>query len=104
MRLRYEAMLQGRFEVANAFATDWQITARHLAPLRDDRRLFPPYELAPVVRGEIAKDTALIAALNRVSEVLDTDKMRGLNEEVELHGKSPREVAVAFLRQAGLVR
>lgn len=103
MRLRYEAMLQGRFEVANAFATDWQIAARGLVPLKDDRRLFPPYELAPVVRSEIARDNAATAALDRVSEALDTDRMRALNEEVELHGRSPREVADAFLRRVGIV-
>ena len=104
MRLRYEAMLQGRFEVANAFATDWQITARRLVALTDDRGVFPPYELAPVLRSAIARDAGVAAALNRVSEVLDTETMRRLNEEVELHGRPPREVAAEFLRRRGVVR
>ena len=102
MRLRYESMLQGRFEVVSGFATDWQITARQLVTLKDDKGLFPPYELAPVVRASLSRDQGAIAALDRVSASLDTEKMRVLNEQVERFGREPRDVASQFLREHGI--
>jgi osmoprotectant transport system substrate-binding protein len=104
MRLRYEGLLQGRYDVASGFATDWQITARGLVRLKDDKGLFPPYELAPVARPGLAQDVKAVAALDRVSEALDTEKMRALNEQVERHGREPREVAAEFLRAHGIAR
>jgi osmoprotectant transport system substrate-binding protein len=104
MRLRYEGMLQGRYEAVNAFATDWQITALGLVRLRDDKALFPPYELAPVARADVSQDQSAVAALNRVSDLLDTETMRDLNEQVERHGREPRAVASEFLRKAGIMR
>jgi osmoprotectant transport system substrate-binding protein len=104
MRLRYEGMLQGRYDVASGFATDWQIAAWGLTRLKDDKGLFPPYELAPVVRPSVAQDGKAVAALDGVSEALDTEKMRALNEQVERHGRQPREVAAEFLRAHGIAR
>src|SRR5215204_16687 len=50
LRLRYEALIQKQIDIANGFATDWQIGAEKFAALKDDKNLFPPYFLAPVVR------------------------------------------------------
>jgi osmoprotectant transport system substrate-binding protein len=102
MRLRYEALLQGEADVVNGFATDWQIADRKLVALEDDKKLFAPYELAPVVRPEVAENPAAVAALNRVSEALDTQVMRELNRKVELEGRSARTVAAEFLCQKKL--
>jgi osmoprotectant transport system substrate-binding protein len=99
MRLRYEGMLQGRYDVTSGFATDWQIAARGLVALRDDKGLFPPYELAPVARGSLARDRKAVAALDGINALLDTEKMRAMNEQVERLGRQPREVAADFLRE-----
>ena len=61
LRLRYDALTQKQIDVANGFSTDWQIAAEKFVALDDDKCLFPPYYLAPVVRPEIAANPKIVA-------------------------------------------
>ncbi|NNM74190.1 glycine betaine ABC transporter substrate-binding protein [Enterovirga aerilata] len=103
LRLRYEALAQKQVDVANGFSTDWQIAAEKFTALDDDKNLFPPYELAPVVRMEIARDAKLVETLARVNALIDNRTMQELNRQVEVDKREPRRVAADFLKQAGLV-
>ncbi len=101
---RYEALMRKQIDVANGFATDWQIAAQRLVVLSDNRDLFPPYILAPVVRMDtVAHNPKAIQALERVGALLDNPVMQDLNREVELDKKEPRQVAAAFLRSKGIL-
>ncbi|MBN1487108.1 MAG: quaternary ammonium transporter, partial [Anaerolineae bacterium] len=51
--LRYQALVEGSADVAVAFGTDGEISAFDLLVLEDDKGLFPPYQVAPVVRQPI---------------------------------------------------
>jgi osmoprotectant transport system substrate-binding protein len=103
LRLRYEALQQKQIDIANGFSTDWQIAAEKFIALDDDKGLFPPYFLAPVVRPEIAKNEKVVAALEKVNALLDNPVMQELNRQVEVDKKEPRTVAAAFLKAKGLV-
>jgi osmoprotectant transport system substrate-binding protein len=100
LRLRYEALKRKDLDIVNGFATDWQIAAEQLSELLDNKRLFPPYVLAPVVRMDtvVGNDKA-VSALNRIGTLIDNATMRELNRQVEVDGKTPRQVAEAFLKQ-----
>ena len=101
--LRYDALAAKQVDVANGFATDWQIEDQKLVTLRDDKDLFPPYFVAPVIRQSVlAAQPRLAEILDRVSATLDTDTMRRLNAEVERDRQEPRDVAKAFLKAKGL--
>src|SRR5262249_25945786 len=50
LSLLYRALATKQVDVIAGNATDGLITALDLVQLRDDRRYFPPYEAAPVVR------------------------------------------------------
>ena len=102
LRLRYEALTQKQVDVANGFSTDWQIAAEKFRALDDDKNLFPPYELAPVVRAEIARDTKLVETLARVNALIDNATMQELNRQVEVDKREPRRVAGDFLKQKGI--
>jgi osmoprotectant transport system substrate-binding protein len=104
LRLRYEALAQKQVDVANGFSTDWQIAAEKFTALDDDKNLFPPYELAPVVRMNIAKDAKLVGILARVNAAIDNATMQELNRQVEVEKREPRRVAAEFLKQKGLLR
>ncbi|WP_439499899.1 glycine betaine ABC transporter substrate-binding protein [Bosea sp. (in: a-proteobacteria)] len=104
LRLRYEALSQKQVDVANGFSTDWQIAAEKFVALDDDKSLFPPYFLAPVVRPEIAANAKIVEALEKVGDVLDNPTMQELNRQVEVDKKEPRTVAANFLKAKGLVR
>ena len=102
LRLRYEALAQKQVDVANGFSTDWQIAAEKFRSLEDDKNLFPPYFLAPVVRMEIAQNAPVVAILAKVGELIDNPTMQELNRQVEVDKREPRRVASDFLKQKGL--
>jgi osmoprotectant transport system substrate-binding protein len=104
LRLRYEALTQKQVDVANGFSTDWQIAAEKFAALEDDKNLFPPYQLAPVVRMELTKNQAVVDTLAKVNAVIDNATMQELNRQVEVDKKEPRRVAADFLKAKGLVK
>jgi osmoprotectant transport system substrate-binding protein len=104
MRLRYEALMQKQIDIANGYATDWQIAAEKFAALKDDKGLFPPYYLAPVVRPEIASNPKIVEVLDKVDGLIDNPTMQELNRQVEVDKKEPRQVAAAFLKAKGVIR
>lgn len=100
--LRYAALRHGQADVVNGYATDWQIASLGFTVLRDDRALWPPYQLAAVVRQPaLAGFPGLAAALARVDARLDNAAMQDLNRQVDQDGEEPRDVARAFLAAAG---
>jgi osmoprotectant transport system substrate-binding protein len=105
LRLRYEALIQKQIDVANGFATDWQIAAEKFTALKDDKNLFPPYYLAPVVRMDtVASNPKAVEALLKVDGLIDNPTMQELNRQVEVDKKEPRAVATAFLTTNGVIR
>ena len=105
MRLRYEALMQKQIDIANGFATDWQIAAEKFAALEDDKGLFPPYFLCPVVRQDtVASNPKIVETLERVGALIDNPTMQELNRQVEVDKKEPRQVAAAFLKAKGVIR
>jgi osmoprotectant transport system substrate-binding protein len=105
LRLRYEALMQKQIDIANGFATDWQIAAAKFAALQDDKKLFPPYYLAPVVRMDtVAGNAKAVEALLKVGSLIDNPTMQELNRQVEVDKKEPRAVAAAFLKAKGVLR
>jgi osmoprotectant transport system substrate-binding protein len=104
--LRFAALAHGQADVVNAYATDWQIADGRpgggYVVLRDDRALWPPYQLAAVVRDPALADwPGLAPPLLRVSAALDNAVMQRLNREVDKDGDEPREVAARFLKALG---
>jgi osmoprotectant transport system permease protein len=103
--LMYDAIAAREVDVIPAFTTDGRIRAYDLKPLEDDRRYFPPYFVAPVVREEsLQRHPELAAVLNRLGGRLDDETMRRLNLEVDRHQRDPKAVAREFLARAGLIR
>jgi osmoprotectant transport system substrate-binding protein/osmoprotectant transport system permease protein len=102
--IMYEAVARGAVDVICAFATDGRIAAYHLKPLEDDRRFFPPYQAAPVVREDaLRRHPAIRSTLSLLAGTLDDATMQQLNFDVDEHHRAPREVARAFLVQHGLM-
>jgi len=97
--LRFAALAHGQADVVNAYATDWQIADGGYVVLRDNRALWPPYQLAAVVRDQaLAEWPGLAPPLLRVGTALDNAAMQRLNREVDKDGDEPREVAARFLK------
>lgn len=102
--LRYQGLVNGDADVAVGFSTDGEISALNLLILEDDKDLFPPYQVAPVVRQEILETHPEIApVLNQVTTQITNEVMQRLNYEVTGKQREPIDVARDFLMQTGIL-
>ncbi|WP_008314001.1 glycine betaine ABC transporter substrate-binding protein [Leptolyngbya sp. PCC 6406] len=102
--LRYKGLVDGEADVVVAFGTDGEISAFDLVVLEDDKGLFPPYQVAPVVRQDTLEANPAIAdALNALAPLLTDEVMQGLNYAVSGEQQEPAAVARTFLQEQGLV-
>ena len=102
--LRYKGLVEGEADVAVAFGTDGEISAFKLLLLEDDKALFPPYQIAPVVRQEtLDTHPGMAKALNTLAPKLTDETMQRLNYRVSGEKLEPEEVARDFLTQVGLL-
>jgi osmoprotectant transport system substrate-binding protein len=102
--LRYQGLVDGEADVVVAFGTDGEISAFDLVVLEDDRQLFPPYQVAPVVRQDALDAYPAIAdSLNALSPLLTDETMQRLNYEVSGNQREPAEVAREFLTEEGML-
>lgn len=101
--IRYSALTSKQIDVSFGFSTDWQIEDSKLAVLEDDKNLFPPYYLVPVVRQDaLAANPKIAEVLDRIAPLLTNEKMRAMNAAVERDRKEPAEVAAEFIETEGL--
>src|SRR5690606_37969287 len=75
-----------------------RIAEYKLKVLDDDKLFFPPYDAAPIVRGELLRKhpevrTALIALAGTISD----DEMRQMNYAVDMLKREPSDVARQWL-------
>jgi osmoprotectant transport system substrate-binding protein len=103
--LTLQALEAGNIGAALLFTTDPGIPAWHLVVLADDRGLQPAENITPLLRRDVIVRYGpnLLAALNKVSTLLDTGTLRALDAQVELDGHGPRSVARSWLRVQGLI-
>jgi osmoprotectant transport system substrate-binding protein len=103
--LRYKGLVDGQADVAVAFGTDGEIAAFNLVVLKDDKGLFPPYQVAPVVRQQaLDANPKIREVLNALAPKLTDAVMQRLNFEVSGKKREPADVAKEFLKQEGLIK
>jgi osmoprotectant transport system substrate-binding protein len=103
--IRYSALTSKNIDVSFGFTTDWQIAEDGLVVLSDDKHLFPPYFLVPVIRQDtLARNPKIADVLNKVSSLLTNENMRAMNAAVERDKEEPKDVAAEFLKGKGLLR
>ena len=103
--LRYQALKNDQIQVVNGYSTDGMISAMKLKRLKDDRNLWPPYYIVPVVRKDALDANPRIAeVLNRVNASLDDATMAEMNYKVDGEKMEPKDVAHDFLKAKGIVK
>ena len=96
--LLYAAVARNEVDVICAFATDGRIAAYQLRTLTDDRRFFPPYHAAPVVRQAVLDAyPELGELLDQLAGMIDEPIMQRLNYAVDEYQREPADVAREFL-------
>jgi osmoprotectant transport system substrate-binding protein len=103
--LKYKAISEGKVDLIDAFSTDGQLIKNNLVLLEDDKRFFPPYYAAPLVRSETLKHHPEIKeVLNKLAGTIDDKQMAVLNAQVEVDKKKASDVAEAWLKEKGLIQ
>ncbi|HEM3635388.1 TPA: ABC transporter permease/substrate-binding protein [Streptococcus suis] len=103
--LRYEAIKNGDVQIVEAFSTDSKVVTYKLKILEDDKQLFPPYQVAPLLSKEtLEKYPELEQVLGVLSGKISTEEMTRMNYAVDVEGKSAEQVAREYLEQEGLLK
>ena len=102
--LRYEVVRGGQTDALAVFTTDGQLQDVDVVVLEDDKRFFPAYHAATLVRMEtLEKYPELEPVLEKLTGQIANEDMIAMNYAVEVENKDPREVAETFLREKGLL-
>ena len=103
--LKYKAVANKEVNVINAFSTDGLLITHKLRVLADDKKFFPPYYGAFLVRmSTLEKQPQLEAVLDKLAGKITDSEMQKLNYEVDQEKKDPAAVVKAFLKAKGLVK
>lgn len=95
--LKYQLLSNGEADVAPAYTTEGQLVNDEYTLLEDDKYVWPPYNIAPVVRGEVLDEYEDIAdILNEISAKIDTETITALNAKVDVDKLEYEEVAKEF--------
>lgn len=102
--LRYEAMKNGEINVIEGYSTDSKIVTYNLKILKDDKQLFPPYQVAPLLREEtLKKYPKLEEILGKLEGKITTEEMVKMNYKVDVEGKTAYDVAKEYIFEKKLI-
>jgi len=96
--LKYQIVDEDEADVAPAYTTEGMLadTEKYVL-LEDDKHMWPPYNLAPVVRDDILSANPEIAEiLNRIDATLDTETITALNAKVDIDKEEVEDVAAEY--------
>ena len=93
--LKYQILESDEADLAPAYTTEGQLVRTDLFRLLiDDKQMWPPYYLAPIIRNNVLDANPKIAeVLNKVSATLDTETVTALNAKVDVDKMEFEEVA-----------
>ncbi|MCR5792352.1 MAG: glycine/betaine ABC transporter substrate-binding protein [Lachnospiraceae bacterium] len=95
--LKYEILENDEADVAPAYTTEGKLVEEQFTLLEDDKKVWPPYNLAPVVRDEVLEANPKIEeVLNKVSAKFTTENITQLNAQVDIDGEEYSAVAKKF--------
>lgn len=101
----YSQTGKGACDFGEVFTTDGRVKAQKLMPLVDNKKFFPLYNGAVVLRQATNKKYPnILKVLKPLSLKLTTSVMQELNTRVSAQGQQPAKVATDFLKQEGFIK
>ncbi|MDX1411924.1 MAG: glycine betaine ABC transporter substrate-binding protein [Nitrospirales bacterium] len=103
--LKYQATESGGVDVLDVYTTDGRLAVYDFVVLEDDRRFFPSYEAAVLIRGQtLDRIPELGPVLTLLTNAFDAEIMRKLNLRIQEGGETIDQVAQDALLSLGLIR
>ncbi|GMR70894.1 osmoprotectant ABC transporter substrate-binding protein [Aerococcus viridans] len=98
--LVYSAVSSGEVDVVLGYSTDGRIISEDLVVLEDDKRLFPPYDGAPVATNEAREEfPELDGIFQKLANTISDETMQELNFQSDQYLLEPQVVADRFLEE-----
>ena len=103
--LKYQATETGGVDVLDVYTTDGRLAVYDFVVLEDDRRFFPSYEAAALIRGHtLDRIPELGPVLTLLTNAFNAEIMRKLNLRIQEGGETIEQVAQDALLTLGLMR
>jgi osmoprotectant transport system substrate-binding protein len=101
--LMYRALVDKKVDMVVGNSTDGLIEKLNLVVLQDDKKYFPPYEAAPIVRQETLKQhPELRKVFDQLGGLISEKEMQRLNYQVVGEFRKVEEVVKEFLQSKGI--
>jgi osmoprotectant transport system substrate-binding protein len=101
--LIYRALTAKQVDMVAGNSTDGVLSRLDLVILKDDKRYFPPYQAAPVVRRQtLQKYPALRQALLSLGDRISETEMQQMNDRVDSQKQDVKKVVQEFRQLKGL--
>jgi osmoprotectant transport system substrate-binding protein len=103
--LQYQAIDNGKIDVAQVFTTDGQLVGGRYVVLTDPKNIFGFQNVTPVVSTRVldAQGPAFQETVDSVSRVLTTEAMQRMNAAVAIDKQDPADVARQYLQANNLL-
>ena len=102
--ITYVALDKGQVDVAMVYSTDGLLKKYNLAVLDDNKHFFPIYNPALSIRKEVLdKYPEIETILEPLTKTLTANDIINLNYLVDAEGKDPKDVAIQYLKDKGLL-
>jgi osmoprotectant transport system substrate-binding protein len=92
----------GKIQVAGFFTTDSAIAEHGYVELKDPKSLILPQNVIPLVRSDVASNSAATGAIEAVQAALTTNDLITLDKAVDAEHQDPNQVAAQWLKTKGL--
>jgi osmoprotectant transport system substrate-binding protein len=100
--LIYRALSAKQVDMVAGNSTDGVLSRLDLVMLKDDKRYFPPYQAAAVVRQDtLQRYPELRAVLDRLGNRITEPEMQRLNDRVDSQKQDIKQVVQDFRREKG---
>jgi osmoprotectant transport system permease protein len=100
LSLIYRALADKQVDLVAGDATNGLIAKLDLYALEDDKRYFPPYHAAPVIRSEtLNRYPELRGVLDRLAGKVSDQEMRQMNYEADVERRDVSSIVKSFLER-----
>jgi osmoprotectant transport system permease protein len=103
--IMYKAAFEKELDLISGYSTDGRIKAFDLYVLDDDKKIFPPYFAAPIIKTKtLKKFPELEKTLNLLSAKFNDSIMTDLNFKSDYLNQTPEKIAKDFLIKTNLYK
>ena len=100
--VRARDLKDGKIQIGEFFSNEAVIRDNDFVVLEDPQAMILPQTVIPLMRAEVAQDTAAVGAIDAVQAALTTEELTALNKQVDVDKEDADDVAGEWLKSKGL--